>query len=369
MQNPSEHEAATPPPVPPSRQPRRRDLHLGRIFGIPVSAGFSWLAIMGLLTWSLQRNLDAGISGWAAGAFGAAMFLVGVLLHEVSHSVVAIRRGVPVKRIRLMIFGGVSELAHEARTPGDEFLIAASGPISSAAMGVLFLAATNLTSSAVLNPTLRWVGWINIWLAVTNLLPGIPLDGGRVLLSEVWKATGNRVQATRVAARAGQALGALVMLTGLVLFGWLGFDGLWIGFIGWILFGAASVAYAQPFTDNELLDLPVDRVMRPVGSYISPAAGIDTVDFGDQEILPVMGPWGEVLGVLHRSAVDPATTPQVRDAMVAVRTAEIVESGTSVGQMLRVLGSRDFNAVVVAAGEPVGIVRPYELTEYSGRLK
>lgn len=367
MSSPSGSEAGTPPPLPPTMQPRRRGIYLGRIFGIPVTAGLSWVVIVVLIAWSLQRNLDAGFSGWVAGAFGAVMFLIGVLLHEVSHSVVAIRRGVPVKRIRLMVFGGVSELAHEARTPGDEFLIAASGPVSSAAMGVLFLAATNLTSSVVLSPTLRWVGWINIWLAVTNLLPGIPLDGGRVLRSAVWKATGNRVQATRVAARAGQVLGGIVMLTGLVLFGWLGFDGLWIGFIGWILFGAASVAYSQPFTDNELLELPVDQVMSPVGAYISPAAGIESVDFGDQEVLAVMGPWGEVLGVLHRSAVDPATTPQVRDAMTAVRTAEIVESGTSVGQMLSALGSRDFNAVVVAGGEPVGIVRPYELTEYSGR--
>lgn len=369
MHQPDGNPASSPPPLPTRTRVRRGGIYLGRIFGIPVTAGLSWVVIMGLLTWSLQRNLDAGLSGWLAAGFGASMFLIGVLLHEVSHSVVAIRRGVPVKRIRLMVFGGVSELAHEAKTPGDEFMIAASGPISSAAMGVLFLALTNISSSEVLTPTLRWVGWINIWLALTNLLPGIPLDGGRVLRSAVWKATGNRVQATRIAARAGQALGGLVMLAGLVLFGWLGFDGLWIGFIGWILFGAASVAYSQPFTDNDLLELSVDTVMRPVGGYVSPATGIASVEFGDLEVLPVLGPWGDVLGVLYRASVDPVTTPQVRDAMVPVRPAEIVDSGTSVGQLLQNLGSRDFNAVVMADGEPVGIVRPYELTEYSGRQR
>lgn len=354
------------PPPPPQRRLAVKGIYLGRVFGIPVTAGLSWVVIMVLLTWSLQNNLDAGLAGWLAGAFGAVMFGVGVLIHEVSHSVVAIRRGVPVKRIRLMIFGGVSELAHEAKRPGDEFVIAASGPVSSAALGVLFLAATSLTSSGVLDPTLRWVGWINIWLAATNLLPGIPLDGGRVLRSAVWKATGNRVRATRVAARVGQVLGGVIILTGLVLFGWLGFDGLWIGFIGWILFGAASASYAQPFTDRDLLELPVDRVMQRVEAYVSPAVGVETVVFGQHEVVPVMGPWGEVLGVLHRSAIDPASTQQVRDAMTPVRKAEIVNSGTTVGSLLKALGSADFNAVVLADGEPVGIVRPYELTEYSG---
>jgi Zn-dependent protease len=366
MNDPDGYATDQPPPLP-RRARRTGGISLGRIFGIPITAGLSWVVIVALLTWSLQNDLDAGLRGWLAGAFGAVMFLFGVLLHEVSHSVVAIRRGVPVKRIRLMVFGGMSELAHEAKNPGDEFLIAASGPVASAAMGVLFLVAASTAPSSMLTPTLRWVGWINLWLAVTNLLPGIPLDGGRVLRSAIWKATGNRVRATRVAARAGQVLGGLVMLAGLMLFGWLGLDGLWIGFIGWILFGAASVSYAQPFTDTDLLELPVDRVMHPVRTYVSPAASLETVAFGESEVVPVMGPWGDVLGVLHRSAIDPGKIRQVRDAMIPIRKAEIVQSGTSVGLLLAGLGPADFNAVVLAGGEPVGIVRPYDLTEYSGR--
>lgn len=367
MDNPDGHVSDLPPPLPPGTARTVKGIPLGRIFGIPISAGLSWVAILAVLTWSLQDNLGAGLSGWVAGGFGSVMFLIGVLIHEVAHSVVAIRRGIPVKQIRLMVFGGVSELAHEAKTPGDEFVIAASGPVSSAALGVLFLAATNLTGPGVLGPTLRWIGLINIWLAVTNLLPGIPLDGGRVLRSAVWKATGNRVKATRISARSGQVLGGLIMLIGLAMFAWLGFDGLWLGFIGWILFGAASVAHAQPFTDSELLGLPVERVMHPVRAYVSPAASADMLMFAGKEVLPVMGPWGEVLGTVHRSSIDPAIPRQVRDLMVPIRKAEIVEAGTNVGQMLERVRAADFNVVIVSGGEPIGIVRPYELTEYAGR--
>ncbi len=354
-----------PPPWPPQNKRFFQDVRLGRLFGVPITAGVSWLAILFLVTWSLQNTLDAGWVGWAAGFFGAVMFLVGVLLHEVSHSVVALRKGIPVKRIRLMVFGGISELAHEARRPGDEFWIAASGPLSSAIIGGAFLLAARWTPSAVLEQTFQWVGWINVWLAGTNMLPGIPLDGGRVLRSAVWAATGNRVRATKVAARSGQVLGALVMGAGMVAFGLIGFDGLWLAFIGWILYGAATVAYSHPYTDSELLKLPVEAVMQPVDSYVSPAIEMEMVEFGSNEVLPVMGPWGDVVGVVHRSSQ--GSKNRVRDLMKAVQADEVVDRATTVGEALERVRRSKFNLVVISGEEPIGIVRPYELTEFSGR--
>lgn len=353
-----------PPPLPERRRPT--ELSLGRMFGVPVRAGYSWIAIIILVAWSVQATLEAGPAGWAYGFFAALMFFAGVLVHELSHSVIAIRLGIGVKQIKLMVFGGISELEHEAKRPWDEFAIAIAGPLSSLAIGIVFLVSARWFSGAEIVTTFRWIGWINVWLAASNLLPGIPLDGGRVLRAAVWKATANRVRATRIASRAGQVLGAIAMGGGMVVLAISGFDGIWLIFIGWLMFAAASVAYMRPFTDSDLLDLPVEAVMQPVHVYASPSADPATIDFGPAEVMPVMNPWGTVEGVVTKVSLAKAAD-RVRDVMLPLQPAELVEVGTTVRELLDRVRP-DFNAVVMTAGEPVGVVRPRELTEASGRL-
>lgn len=245
-------------------------IKLGRIWNIPIGLHVSWFLIFGLVTWSLAVGYFpeeypqlAAPTHWILGAVTSIFFFVSVLLHELGHAFVALRHGIPVSAITLFIFGGVAQIEKQPPTPGVEFRIAIAGPIVSLLLaglfGILWLLDHNIPWLAA--PS-AWIERINLALALFNLLPGFPLDGGRVLRAAIWRYTGDFRRATRSAAFVGQltafafiGIGVFAILRGSF------FNGLWLAFIGWFLQNAAATSYAQSNMQQALEGLSVEQVM------------------------------------------------------------------------------------------------------------
>lgn len=243
---------------------------LFRIFGIPVRAHVSWLAILGLLTWSLavgyfpQVLPDVPLAAhWVKGLLAALLLFASVLLHELSHSVAARRYGIPVSGITLHIFGGVSQLEREPDRPGAEFVIAIVGPLTSFAIAATLALATALFDVPPgARAIMGYLTAVNVLVGVFNLIPGFPLDGGRLLRAALWKAKGNFQQATRKASRVGSAFALLLMGIGaLRAFTGEFMGGLWLVLIGLFLRQAAEGNYQQVVLRRALGPLAVRDVM------------------------------------------------------------------------------------------------------------
>ena len=247
---------------------------IGRVFGIPIYLHSSWFLIFALITYqfgsefsSTNPNWTAG-QGWSLGLLTSALFFGSVLFHELSHSIVAIRYRLPVSSITLFFFGGVARISREPDRPGQEFLIAAAGPVSSyflaACFWLLAFYAPQHSMAAELGGQLSW---INAMLATFNLVPGFPLDGGRLLRSIIWGITKNYTRATRIAAVGGQMVAYGMMAIGLwiAVQGYLAgrdvIGGLWWVFIGWFLLTVARQSYAQVAARGALEGLRVSDIM------------------------------------------------------------------------------------------------------------
>lgn len=253
----------------------RASFRLGRIAGVPVGVNWSVLVIFLLIAWALSASQfpraypgHSAVAYVAAGLAAAVVFFLGLLAHEVAHAVVAKRNGIEVEGITLWLFGGVSELKGEARDPGAELRIAGVGPLVSLIIGLFFGAIALLLALAgahgLLLGALSWLAGINVLLAIFNVLPAAPLDGGRLLRAAVWKATGDRTKASVVAARAGWILGALLIGLGLWQFlAGSGVGGLWLALIGWFLIGAAGMEERQARMGSALRGIRVAEVMTP----------------------------------------------------------------------------------------------------------
>ena len=231
-------------------------IRLGKIFGIPIGVNYSWIFVFILFIFLLARQFSQEPLGWDAPQAWAiafvttVLFFLSVLAHELSHSLLAVRKGIPVHGITLFVFGGVSRLSHEAGRPMTEFLIAVVGPLTSlllaAALYALWLGAQDVNQS--LSTVLLTLFAVNFSLGLFNLLPGFPLDGGRVLRAVVWGLSGSYWRGTQVATRGGQFFGGLMIVTGIsVVWFYFGqsFQGIWFAFIGLFLFSAATVSYRQ----------------------------------------------------------------------------------------------------------------------------
>jgi Zn-dependent protease/CBS domain-containing protein len=264
---------------------------LGKVLGFEVSVDFSWFIIFFLVLWSFSMGLfPAQVPGLApaayliAGLVTALLLFSSLLAHELSHSVVARMKGIPVEGITLFIFGGVARTRMEASSPGDEFQIAGVGPLSSFAIALMFAGLFYLGAQLGWPPLVlvatQYLAFLNFVLAVFNLLPGFPLDGGRLFRAIVWKVTGNLTRATRIATLAGQWFGLLLVGFGL-LRAFQGFvmGGLWLVFIGWFLRNAAATSYRQHLVQAMLEGVTARQAMTPTPKTVP--AGVTLVELMD----------------------------------------------------------------------------------------
>lgn len=255
-----------------------RTVYIGRLFGIELRLHISWFIIFFLVTFLLvEPNYDRWFY-WLLGICASLLFFASVLAHEIAHSLAGRVNGIPMKNITLFIFGGMAMMTKEASRPVAEFWMAIAGPLCSLALcavfGLLWLLLPVTGPAAAM---LSWLAMMNGVLAVFNLIPGFPLDGGRVLRSVLWSTTGNYILASRIAIITGRGFGYLLILGGVLViilrpFSMGFFDGLWICFIGWFLSTTASASYrelkrkqvnadVQPgvITDIDYRVLPGDR--------------------------------------------------------------------------------------------------------------
>lgn len=239
--------------------------NLGRIFGIQVRLHYSWFVIFILVTVTLVYPDWWQWLSWVMAIITSILFFVSVLAHELAHSLVGRVNGIPIKSITLFIFGGMAHMTREATKAGAELKMAAAGPACSLAIGGFFGIIWFLTRGT-LEPIAVMAGWlalINVALAVFNLIPGFPLDGGRVFRASMWYFSGNYRRSTQIATRVGQGIGYTFIAGGIaimLLFGqWL--SGLWLAFIGWFLQSTASMSYRQAQWREALSGLTASQMM------------------------------------------------------------------------------------------------------------
>lgn len=255
---------------------------LGSVLGFEIRIDYSWFVIFLLIFWTFSfASFPFNFPGFSAGVYIAMglvstiLFFVSLLAHELSHSLVARGRGIPIEGITLFIFGGVSKTKGEAKSPGDEFWIAIVGPITSLVIGVALwlIGAYGIRGgwSIPVSGSALYLGVLNIALAVFNMVPGFPLDGGRVLRSIIWKVTGSVTRATYYASMAGQVIGYILIVLGVVeAFAVSLIGGIWLAIIGWFLRNAAAMSYRQHLLQGVLEGVPAAEAMTPNPATVSP---------------------------------------------------------------------------------------------------
>jgi Zn-dependent protease len=255
-------------------------ISLGRIAGIKIGINWSWLVVFALITWSLAEgvfpNQNPGLSHatyLAMAIVASGLFFVSLLLHELGHALQARREGMVIEGITLWLFGGVAKFRGMFPSAGAEFRIAVAGPLVSLVLGVVFvLAALFLAAPDAIDGVAAWLGYINLVLLAFNLLPALPLDGGRIFRAILWHVRGDFAWATRIAGNTGRGFGYLFIVGGLAMAIFQGaFGGLWLAFVGWFLLQAAGaelrfVAARQALGGLQVRDLMVkDPVTAPAG--------------------------------------------------------------------------------------------------------
>jgi Zn-dependent protease/predicted transcriptional regulator len=355
-------------------------LHLGRVAGIPLRLHYSWFVIATLITLSLAGQFRADYPAWGptltwvAAAVTAVLFFVSLLAHELSHAVVAMARDLPVRSITLFALGGVAQIDRDANSARTEFLVAIAGPIASVAIGVACLAiarslegASGIGVVSVLGGILGWLGSINIVLAVFNLIPGYPLDGGRVLRAMLWARSGDMERATLSAARTGQVVAGLFIMIGLVqAFSGEGIGGLWLAFIGWFLLVAAQANYAHATIAGALRHVRVGDIMTTDCARVDADDTLDGLVEGlffrtGQRCVMVMRD-GRVMGLVTPNEVrqvDRERWPVVRvgEAMRPLDALRTVAPGTPAAEAFATMARDDVNQLpVVADGRLEGVV-------------
>jgi len=363
----------------------REDIHLGRVAGVRVGANWSLLVVFWLIAWGLAgtelpdaaRGYPAG-AYWAAGLAVALVFYACLLAHELAHAVVARRAGIEVEGIVLWLFGGVSRFKGEAGGPDIELRVSLAGPATSAALGLAFFALTRLVAAVIGAPLLAaglgWLGWINGILAVFNLAPALPLDGGRVLRAMLWRHHGDKLRATTAAARAGRAFGFALIGFGLLEFAaGAGLGGLWLVFLGWFVLAAAGAEAASSILEAQLTGVPVRLVMTPdplvVPTHLTVQQLLEGWLYPNRcSTFPLVDVGGSFAGLITLARVK-RIRPELRSStlisQIACLPSDVVTCGPDedlIAVVRRMNTSADQRAVVLDHGRIVGIVSPSDIT-------
>jgi Zn-dependent protease len=379
---------------------KRGGLRLFSVFGIEIRLDFSVIFIFGLIVFSLGSGVfpswhpEWSVStAWTTAFAAGLLFFASLLAHELSHSLVARRHGIRVPRITLFLFGGMAEIESEAETPGAEFAIAIAGPLMSLAIAIacLFFVASALGEEALdalmqdpdqgmeqVSPLVTiclWLGTVNFMLAIFNMVPGFPLDGGRVARAIMWRITGDRMRATRNAATAGKWFGWIIMGIGLwELLAFRSFGGLWLILIGWFLSHLATQSYAQAYAQRMLEPLRVRDVMRTrferVGAETSVAVFVDDCLLKSNQMLwPVMV-GGRCVGTVSLNEVmalpaERRSETRVMDITRSLEDSGVIDSGMPATTASQVLAAFQDHPVPVTSGpEVVGLLRGSDILKW-----
>ena len=383
------------------RGAERAGLRLFSLFGIEIRLDWSVLIIFGLIVYSLGAGLFpqwhpdwSAATAWLTALAAGVIFFASLLAHELSHSLMARHYGIRVPRITLFLFGGMAEIESEARTPKEEFAIAVVGPLMSLALGIMFtLIATAAMGNEILgrladdpeaamaqmSPVITaciWLGSVNVMLAVFNMVPGFPLDGGRVFRAVVWWATGDAVRATRLAANAGRGVGWLIIAFGFWnVFALRNLGGLWLVLIGWFLTHIARSSYTQMITERSLRSVRVGDVMRTRFDTVPAVTTLDEFveDYllrSSQHLWPVTDgerfvgtiSFSDVAGIAPQDRAQ----RQVRDLLTPLderRSLDAHEMATTA--LKRLGGIGDEPVAVVQNGRVVGLIRAGDILRWT----
>jgi Zn-dependent protease/CBS domain-containing protein len=344
-------------------------LQLGRIAGVRIGINWSWLVVFALITWSLADGVfpsqNPGLSDAtyiAMALVAALLFFASLLLHELGHARQARREGMEIEGITLWLFGGVAQFKGSFPSAGAEFRVAIAGPLVSLVLGVLFvLFALFAHSPTEIDGVAAWLGYINLTLLVFNLLPALPLDGGRVLHSALWHFKGDLPWATRIASDIGRGFGYLLIALGIAMLIFQGsFSGAWLAFIGWFLLQAATAEARYVATQQALDGLHVRDLM--VRDPVTVDAGLTLGQFMDDvagskryTTYPVLED-GRPVGLLAFRSV--AAVPRsewdrhrVRDSMIHREQVPLLDEGEPAIDALAELSSSDVNRGLVVENE------------------
>jgi len=352
------------------RRPAPTGISLGRVFGFHIDLDYSWFIIffliLGTFTGVVFPLYAPGLDQTTyllMGAVGTILFFVSLLIHELAHAFVARWKKIEVEGITLFIFGGMARTRSEARTPADEFQIAGVGPLASFALAALFYGLAVLADARGWHPALYSVaghlGFLNLALAVFNMLPGFPLDGGRLLRAVVWRFTNDLRKATRVATTVGRVLGWLIIAGGLyvLLIGNQLVSGLWFIFIGWFLAQAANASYQQLLLRYVLTGRVARDAMTHFPEPVSPDVTVDVLvqDYfmkRPYNSFPVTDD-GIVIGMVTLSQIKRVPTAdwskmRVADVMTPLVDMLIVSPNSPMTDVLERMGENETRRVIVA---------------------
>jgi Zn-dependent protease/predicted transcriptional regulator len=356
---------------------------LGRIAGIPIGLSWTWIPVFGLFVWSLAANVFPSTNpGLATGTYvamgvaAALLFFASLLLHELGHALRARRDGVEIDGITLWLLGGVARFRGRFPSAGAEFRIAVAGPLVSAGLAASFITLAALTHlNPAIDGVLAWLGYINLLLLVFNLLPALPLDGGRILRSALWHIKGDHAPATRIAAVVGIGIGALMITLGTVtVFMASGFSGVWLAFIGWFILSAARAELRLVSLQGALEGFVVADLMshHPIVSQANqtirdfmavvpaddPSAAYPVLD-GLRPVGILPSPRG-----LTRNGAGEVATLWVRDRMVHLdRLPLLTPDEPAPEAMLAMVDAHAESALVMDHGHLAGIVSSRDIAE------
>ncbi|HEU4390716.1 MAG TPA: site-2 protease family protein [Blastocatellia bacterium] len=355
-------------------------IKLGRVFGVKIGLHYTWLIIAFLVTVSLASHFHStnaewgGVVIWTSAVITGVLFFASIIAHELAHATVARSRGLPVRSITLFAFGGVAQIEREPADAKTEFRVGIAGPVTSVIIGAMCLVLAYIGGwkpmSAHYSPVLAmltWLGYINIMLALFNMIPGFPLDGGRVLKAAIWWVTADAHRATRIASRIGKFVACGFIALGVVQFAsGAGIGGLWIALIGWFLLDAARATSARDEMDLKLSGFRVRDVMSTDCPPVDGNLNLQT--FVDQHLLRsgvscyIVLSNGTPAGVITPQEVRtvdrlrwPYTT--VYDVMLPMDPQHAASPETSISDALRWMSNGDTTKLpVMADGRFVGII-------------
>jgi Zn-dependent protease/CBS domain-containing protein len=356
------------------------NISLGRIGGVQVRVNWSWLVIFALIVWSLEAGIfpsqNPGLSKGtyiAMAVAAAVLFFASLLLHELGHAWEARREGMEIDGITLWLFGGVSQFKTRFPSAGAEFRIAIAGPLVSLVLGVVFVLIAFAGLPSAVDGVAAWLGYINLALLVFNLIPALPLDGGRVLRGALWRIKGDLGWATRIAADIGRGFAYLFIGLGIAMFIFEGsFSGAWLAFIGWFLLQAATAEARYVATEAALDGLRVRDLMvrKPVtvdgdltvGRFMDEVAR--SRRFTTYPVVDAERPIGLLafssVAALPRSEWD---TRRVRDAMIPLdRVPLLTEDATAVDALTALSAPTSNRGLVVENGHLAGLLSITDLT-------